>query len=176
MTIIYLTEFKTKCYGVTFENKGWIKVQNFEDISDDKNFLYKVNPMETFSGKNESCMMTSMSGAFDKSVFDGNTILLKISEENDKHVYLYIGGDMVCSFLTNDKNYEYISNMGNNLTPYSIAMGGQDIYFLNPNFNFTEKEIIRYDDDVELFDYCNSRCGKDWFKKLKTYKISSSYD
>ena len=49
--------------------------------------------------------MTLMSGALDKSVFDGNTVLLKISEENDKHRYLYIGGDMICSFLTNDNIY-----------------------------------------------------------------------
>ena len=32
--------------------------------------------MGTFSGKSEYCMMTAMSGACDKSVFDGNTVLL----------------------------------------------------------------------------------------------------
>ena len=48
-------------------------------------------------------MMTTFSGAFNKPVSDGNTILLNISEENDKNRYLYIGGNMVCSFLTNDK-------------------------------------------------------------------------
>ena len=30
--------------------------------------------MEIFLGKCESCEMTAFSGAFDKSVFDGNTI------------------------------------------------------------------------------------------------------
>ena len=64
--------------------------------------------MKIFLGKSESCMMTAMSRAFDKSVFDGNTIILKLSEENDKHRYLYTGGDMICSFLTNDKIYNYI--------------------------------------------------------------------
>ena len=39
-----------------------------------------------------------MSGALNKSVFDGNTILLKISEENGRHRYVYIGGDMICFF------------------------------------------------------------------------------
>ena len=43
-----------------------------------------------------------MSGALDKSMFDGNTTLLEISEKNDKHRYLFIGGDIICSFLTND--------------------------------------------------------------------------
>ena len=173
MTIIYSTEYNTKCCGVTFENNGNVKVQKIEDISHDKNIIYKVNPMETFLGKSESCMMTAMSGAFDKSVFDGSTILLKICEENDKHRYVYIGGNMVCTFLTNDKIYKFISNMGNNLTPYSIAIGWKDIYFLTPHFRFVEKEKIHYDDDVELFDYL---CGKDSFKKLRTCKIHSNND
>ena len=73
-------------------------------------------------GKKQVCDMTIFSGAFDKSVFDGNTILLKTSEESNKHRYVYIGGDMICSFLTNDKIYKCISNMGNDLTPYSIAI------------------------------------------------------
>ena len=33
MTIIYVTEYNTKCYAVTFQNKGWIKVQKFQDGS-----------------------------------------------------------------------------------------------------------------------------------------------
>ena len=88
--------------------------------------------METFLGKSESCDMTDFSGARDKEVIDGNTILLKIGEENNKHRYLYIGGDMVCSFLTNDRIDKYISNMGNNLTPYSIAIGLENVYYLTP--------------------------------------------
>ena len=40
MTIMYITEYNTKCYGVTFVKNGWIKVQKFEDISDDKNIIY----------------------------------------------------------------------------------------------------------------------------------------
>ena len=137
MTIIYVTEDyichriyvqNTNCYGVTFENNGWIKVQNFEDISDDKNTIYCVKSLEIFLGKSESRMMTALSGAFNKSVLDGITFLLKISEEK-KHRYLYIGGDMVCSFLTNDEIYNYISNMGNKLTPYSIAIGEEINFF-----------------------------------------------
>ena len=51
MTIIYLTENNTKCYGVTFENNGRIKAQKLEDISKDKKLIYQINPMETFLGK-----------------------------------------------------------------------------------------------------------------------------
>ena len=65
---------------------------------------------------------------------------------------MYIGDDMVCSILTNDKSYIYISNMGNNLTPYSIAIVRENIHFLTPHFKFVEKEKFHQGDDVELID------------------------
>ena len=123
MTIIYVTENNTKCYAVTFRNKRWVRVQKLEDVSDDKNIIYEVNPMEIFIGKSQFCDMTEFSGAEDEAVFNGNTILLELGIENNKHRYVYIGGDMVCSFLTNDRIYKYISNMDNNITPSSIAIG-----------------------------------------------------
>ena len=77
MTIIYITEINCECYAVTFRNKGWIKVQKFEDESLDKNIIYTVNPMETFLGKSQLCDMTEFSGAEDKEVFNGKTFSLK---------------------------------------------------------------------------------------------------
>ena len=103
MTIIYITENNTKSYGVTFQNNGCVKVQKFEGISNDENTIYCVKPIEIFFGKSQVCNMTVFSGARDKKVFDGNTILLKISEENGKHKYVYMRGDMVCSFMTSEK-------------------------------------------------------------------------
>ena len=126
MTIIYNTENNCESYGVTFKNNGCVKVQKFKDISNDKITIYCVKPMEIFLGKSQVCNMTIFSGARDKEVFDGNTILLKISEENGKHKYVYIGGDIVCSFMTSDNIYEYISNMGNNLTTHSVAPGEEN--------------------------------------------------
>ena len=140
MTIIYVTDYNTKCFGVAFQNLGMIKLQKFEDISDDKNNIFCVKPLELFLGKSESCLMTAMSGAFDKAVFDGKTNLLNISEENNKRKYLYFGGDMVYSFLTIDKIYKYISNMANKLIPYSIAIGEKNVYFLTPEFKFNRGE------------------------------------
>ena len=116
--------------------------------------------------------MTEFSGAEDKKVFDGNTILLKIGEENNKHRYVYIGGDMVCSFLTNDRIYKYLSNMGNNLTPCSIAIGYENKYYLTPDLKYIKKENIDVNDIDKLFDDRNiANC-----RKLKTYKIHSIYD
>ena len=127
MTIIYVTENNTKCYGVTFQNNDHVRVQKLKNVHDDKNIIFEVNPMETFIGKSQLCKMTEFSGAENKGIFDGNTFLLEIGKENNKHKYIYIGGDMIASFLTNDRIYKYISNMGSNLTPYSIAIGWENI-------------------------------------------------
>ena len=102
MTVMYLTDYNTRCYGATFHNNGWIKVQKVEDISDDEKNIYCVKPLETFLGKSVVCDKMLMSGAFDKSVFGGNKILLEISEEYGRHRYVYIRGIMICSFLTRD--------------------------------------------------------------------------
>ena len=148
MTIIYVTKNNFECLAVTFKKNGKIRVQKLEDVSEDKTIVYEVNPLEMFIGKREDCETTAFSGAFDKPIFAGNTILLKICEENNKHRYVYIGGDKVCSFLTNDRIYKYISNMGNNLAPYSIAIGWENIYYLTPYFKFIKNENI----DVDVID------------------------
>ena len=152
---------------MTFQNKGWTRVQKLEDVSEDKFIKYEVNPMETFLSESQLCDMTKFSEALDKKVFDENTILLKVSEENNKHRYVYIGGNMVCSFLTNDRIYKYISNMGKNLTPCSIAIGWENIYYLTPCFEFIKEENIDETDIDKLFDYDNtSNCQNDGFTKF----------
>ena len=52
MPVIYITEDNCKCYAVTFQNNGFVKVQKFEDDSEiDKNIIYSTNPMKSFLGK-----------------------------------------------------------------------------------------------------------------------------
>ena len=65
MVILYITENNTKCYGVNFQNNGCVKVQKFQDISNDENAIYSVKPMKKFLGKSQVCDMTMFSGAFD---------------------------------------------------------------------------------------------------------------
>ena len=38
MTVVYFAENDPRFYGVTFQNKGCIKVQKVENVSDDENF------------------------------------------------------------------------------------------------------------------------------------------
>ena len=173
MTVVYITENSCECYAVTFENKGWVKVQKFKDGSLDENIIYTVNPMKTFLGKSKRCSMTALSGAFDKACFDGNTILLKVGIEDGKNKYVYIGGDMVCSFMTSDNIYEYISNMGNNLSPYSIATGEKKYFLLAPNFSFIKKDKFDYDTILDGIYVPDSDLP---FEKLELFKIHSNYN
>ena len=85
MTINSITGKNCRCYEVTYKINGCVKVQKFEFISNDETTIYCVKPMRTFLGKSQVCNMTMFSGALNKSVFDGNTISLKISEENGRH-------------------------------------------------------------------------------------------
>ena len=174
MTVIYITENNCKCYAVSFENNGFVQVQQFEDVSEsDRNIIYSINPMETFLGKSKSCTMTALSGAFNKSCYDGNTILLKVGIENGKNKYVYIGGDMVCSFMTSDNIYEYISNMGCNLSPYSFATGKENYYLLAPNFSLIKKDKIDYKTILGGIYVPESDLS---FQKLELFKIHSNYD
>ena len=175
MTIIYVTEYNTKCYAVTSQNRGWIKVKKIEDVGVDKNVIYEINPIEIFIGKFQQCDMTEFSGAKDKEVFDGNTILLEIGKENNKHKYVYIGGDMLCSFETNGKIYEYVSNMGNNLSPYSVATSLENYYLLAPIFKFIKKDRIDYNTILNGI-YVPDSDLKESFKEIELCKNHSNYN
>ena len=128
--------------------------------------------MRPFLGKSQVCYMTMFSGALNKSVFDGNIILLKISEENGRKKYVYNGGDMVCSFMTSDNICENVSNMVNYLCPYILATGEGNYYLLAPSFKFIKKDKIDYDAIL------NGRypCEVESFKELELYKFHSNYD
>ena len=181
MTNVYSTEGNTRFSVVTFQNSGCIKKQKYKDISNLENNIFCVIPLEVFLSKSEICDMTLMSGAFDKSVIDGNTILLYMKGEYGRYRYVRFGRDMICFFLTNDNNYKNIANMGNNLTPYSIAVGDENVYFSTPHFKFIKREKI-FDKElletnkssVDPFDYHVSNCGKYSSKKIRKYKNHSN--
>ena len=82
---------------------------------------------------------------------------------------------MVCSFMTNDNIYEYISNMNDNLTPYSFAIRDENYYLLTPNFSFFKKDGIDYDTILNGIYVSNSDMGET-FEEIDLCKIHSNYD
>ena len=89
--------------------------------------------------------------------------------------YVYIGGDKVCcSFLTSDNIYEYVSNVGKNLSPYSFATGEENYYLFAPNFSFNKKDKIHYDTILKGI-YVPKSDFKESFKEIELCKIHSNY-
>ena len=80
-------------------------------------------------------------------MFSGNTILLKISEENNKNRYVKVGANEIYSFITNEHILELISNMGDNMIRFCIAIGEENIYFLSPHCNCVKRAKI-IDDEL----------------------------
>ena len=101
--------------------------------------------------------------------------MLKIGEENGKQKYVYIGGNMVCSFMTSDNIYEYISNMENKLPPYSVATGDENYSLLTPNFKFIKKDKIDYD-TILIGIYVPDSDLEESFEGIELCKIHSSYE
>ena len=82
---------------------------------------------------------------------------------------------MVCSFMTSDNIDEYISKMGNNLCPYSVATGEKNYYLSTPNFKFIKKDKIDYNTILEGI-YVPDSDLKESFDEMELCKIHSNYN
>ena len=63
--------------------------------------------------------------------------------------------------------------MENNMTPYSLAVGTKNIYFISTHYKFIENDMIQPGtllnslmDSLDPFDYHKNKCGPDCFKTL----------
>ena len=64
--------------------------------------------------------------------------------------------------------------MGNNLTPCSIAIGWENIYYLTPYFRHFKKKNIDVDDIDKLFDNVYDDIMNR--EEIRINKIHSNYD
>ena len=53
---------------------------------------------------------------------------------------MFTSGYESVKFATEDENIEFISNMGNNIIPYSIGVGEGDTNFLSEYYEFLKNE------------------------------------
>ena len=83
-----------------------VYVYKYEKYKFDPPFLF-FQIKNIFIGKSNACLLTDFSGAGDKIVFDGNTLLLEC--ETSEHVY--IPGLEIFQFKTDDKIIDCISLM-----------------------------------------------------------------
>ena len=84
--------------------------------------------------------------------FLGNSILLQLSEHN----FISVGWD-IYAFTITDKIVNYFSNMGNNMVPYPVMLGTQNVYFMG------EKQYV----PRKLFP--SKMSNKDWANAYSMY-------
>ena len=150
-------------------------VYKYEKCKFDQPFL-SFHPKHIFIGKSKICPMTEFSGANNSHDYDGNTLLLEF-EDNE---YVYISGLEIFEFKTDDKIIDYISFIGNNMTPYTFAVGEKYTYFLYDRYKFIENDKIvegtllnATNGSFDPYDYHLEKCGIDSFKKLERSPIHS---
>ena len=113
-------------------------VYKYEKCKFDQPFL-SCQPKHIFIGKSKNCPMTEFSGAANNSPdFDSNTLLFEF-ENND---YVYFFGLEFSKFKTDDKIIDYITLMGNNMTPYAFVVGEKYTYFLYHRYKIIENNKI----------------------------------
>ena len=80
-------------------------------------------------------------------------------------------------------NSDYLSLMGNNMVPYTFAIGEKYTYFISTHYQFIENDKIEdgillnvSNNSLDPYDYHLSKSGLDCFKKLLECKrIHSSW-
>ena len=82
--------------------------------------------------------MTEFSGGNDNSDFDGNTILLECQDNE----YVYIPGCETVKITTDDKSLDYISPLGNNMCPYTFAIGEKNTYLISTQYKFNKNDEV----------------------------------
>ena len=112
--------------------------------------------------------MTEFSEAEDNEDFDGNTFSL----ECENNEYVFISGLENYKIQTDDKIIHYISLVGNNMIPYTFAVGENYKYFLSSHYKFIQMERIEEgtllnpsDNSLDPYDYHVEKCGEAAFKK-----------
>ena len=146
-------------------------VYKYEKCKFDQPFL-SFQPKHIFIGKSKLCRMTEFSGANNSHDYDGNTLLLEF-EDNE---YVYISGLEIFKF----KIIDYISLIGNNMIPYTFAVGENFTYFLYYRYKFIENDKIEEgtllnatNTSLDPYDYHLEKCGIDSFKNLERILIHS---
>ena len=152
-----------------------VYVYKYEICTFDPPF-FTFQAKKIFIGTSKVSPMTEFSGARDKNVFDGNTLLL----EGENNEYICISGLEIIKFKTDDKNIDYKSLMGNNMIPYAFAVLEKYTYFLYHRYKFIRNDKIEEgtllnatNRSLDPFDYHLEKCGEWSFKKLERGLIHS---
>ena len=136
---IYMMQYNSRSrYLVVIKENTYVSVYIYEKNKFDQPFL-SFQTKNTFIGKSKLCSMTEVSGALNISNFDGNTFLLECEDSK----YFYFSGLEIFESGTDDKILDYISLMGNNMIPYTFAVGEKYTFFRSTHYFFLNKIKLR---------------------------------
>ena len=164
-------------YLVVINEITYVSVYEDEMYKIDQPFL-SFQAKLNFFGKSQICEVTDFSGGLDDSNLDGNTIILQYEDSK----YIYISGLEILEFRTDDKILEYLSLMGNNMIPYTSAVGEKYTFFISTHYKFIENDKIQEgmlinssNDSLDPYDYHSSKSGLDCFNKLLECNRNQSF-
>ena len=161
---------------VTPNEEGWIEWDPKKYAKCIKKY---TNVEKIFVGKSLVNATTKSSGGHGKQ-FDGNSILLKLRDEEKtyrENKYVFIG-DRIYEFTTVEPIETFYSTVGNNDVPYPVALSKSFIYFmLEPNGFWTfffPSHIVRVDKNEFLKNIVWSDAYHDYYESLEIRKFKSS--
>lgn len=135
----------------------------------DFSIVYQINsPIKTFIGKSISDNAEVVG-----KKWNGSTILVQV----DDLKYIHISS-RIREFKTSEPVIKYISNIGNNLVPYSYAVTKNFIYLLEYNVIITRNELVNQPQKDPYAYYHSFNCNmtrKCNFKEFKTKIIIGHY-
>lgn len=125
-------------FHVILDGSNTIMVQTLTDIVRFSQVEYifigqdRRNPSEvtTTTTTTETTKRTATTTISTTTTTMGNSVLLKLcDEQSDLHKYVFIG-ECIYSFYTEEPILHYFSEIGNNDVPYPVALGPSKVYFM----------------------------------------------
>ena len=112
-----------------------------------------------FFGKSRACQITKESAALNRGDYVGNSFILDVAN-SECNEYFFNSGYEIVRFTTEDKNIDFVSNIGNNMVVHAIAVRRKHRCFLSDHYEFiknekTEERILlsSSNESVEPYDY-----------------------
>lgn len=118
---VYIDETNNKVYVYKRKDTSSFELKKYTKL------VEAFNPDKIFIGESPVNPMTEFSAGHGPK-FNGNSILLKMDNENDTFKYVFIG-DQIYSFKTNHQIVSFMSHVGNNDVPYPYAIDDKDNYY-----------------------------------------------
>lgn len=99
--------------------------------------ILTISPYEkVFIGKDTNEMLN-----ISRKLQNGNTILIKQPDKQDKHTYIFVGNDGIYSFEPHEEIKKYVSPIGNNDVPYPYAVDNKNYYLMLDGVYIPKDEV-----------------------------------